>query len=87
MIKQTEYSEISTCKISKNRAVVVSENSQGGYTIAQRMQVIDDDKIVNLFLKGAFVCKDLDTLKLLRDTLTQAIDIEEAKIDEEWDDE
>lgn len=82
---EVAYTEIAKCKVSKNRNVVVSSCSKGGYTIAQQIQVVEDGKIVSLFLKGAIMVKDVSALSDFAHMLLEAVEREQAEIAEEWD--
>lgn len=81
------YTELAKAKISKNRNVVISACSRGGYTIAQQIRVVEDDKITSIFMKGAITVSDLDLLKGMYDAIGVAIEAEEAEIAEDWDEE
>ena len=81
------YTELAKCRAAKNRNVVISGCSKGGYTIAQQLRVIEDDKIISVFMKGAIVFENLEALKGLRDALNDAIDYESADEAEDWDEE
>ena len=81
MAQRIEYSEITRAKVNKNRNVVISSCSKGGYTVAQQIVVNEDDGTqTNLFLKGAIHIDDVESLEALRDALTVAIN--DAK---EWE--
>lgn len=85
---KTEYSEISRAKITEARSIVISECSKGGFTIAQRMEMLDDDgKKAQVFLKGASHINDLQGLYNLRDAINLAIKKIEQGISEadDWD--
>ena len=84
---EVTYTELSKAKVSKNRNVVISACSRGGYTIAQQLRVVEDDKVVSIFMKGAITVADLDLLVGLRDAIGAAIEAEEAEIAEDWDEE
>ncbi len=89
---KAEYKQLASAKITKNRNLVVSECSKGGYTIAQQVMVSDEVSSVSMFMKGAYHIADLDALIAVRDALDVAIgkaieedeaETEEGKID--WD--
>lgn len=86
---KTEYAEISRAKITEARSIVISECSKGGYTIAQRMEVLEDEsgKKTQVFLKGASHINDLQGLYNLRDAINIAIKKIEQGISEadDWD--
>lgn len=74
------YEEISRAKVMKNRNVVISQCSKGGYTVAQQVVVNEDGEETKLFMKGAIRVDDVDGLKALRDAFTVAINEAET-----WD--
>lgn len=69
-----EYYELSKGKISKNKNIVVSVCSKGGFTIAQQLEVSDQNATVAVFLKGALHVNDLSGLENMRDAFTEAIE-------------
>ena len=70
---KAEYKQLSKAKISKNRNLVISECSKGGFTIAQQVVVSDDVSEVSLFMKGAYHVADFDSLVAVRDAFDEAI--------------
>lgn len=82
-----EYSEISSAKITDNRSIVFSDCSKGGYTVAQRMSITENNHTNKVYLKGAFHINDIQGLYELRDACNIAIKkIEERESDEaDWD--
>lgn len=83
-----EYSEISRAKITDTRSIVISECSKGGYTIAQRMDVVEENgEKTQVYLKGASHINDLQGLYNLRDAINLAIKKVEQGISEadDWD--
>ena len=88
MANKIEYSEISRAKITDSRSIIISECSKGGYTIAQRMEVTEENgKKVQVYLKGASHINDLQGLYNLRDAINLAIKKVEDGISEadDWD--
>lgn len=86
--KNVKYFEIANAKISDNRAIVISDCSHGGFTIAQRMDVKEEGHINRVYLKGAFHANDINGLYELRDALNYAIKIIEEReedSDADWD--
>jgi uncharacterized protein YabE (DUF348 family) len=81
-----KYRELSRAKISETKDVVISEclknGERYGYTVAQQVEIEDDGKKMNVFLKGAIRVNDLDYLYNLRDAVLNAID----EIEEEPED-
>lgn len=88
MNNKIEYSEISRAKITDTRSIIISECSKGGYTMAQRMEVIEENgKKTQVYLKGASHINDLQGLYNLRDAINLAIKKVEQGISEadDWD--
>lgn len=85
--KNPEYIEIVSAKVTDNRSIVISDCSNGGFTIAQRMEVKENNHINKIYLKGAFHIKDIHGLYELRDALNYVInEVEERnEEDESWD--
>ena len=68
------YSELSSADIQKNRKIVISECSKGGFTLAQRLEVQEQNgHAMNIFLKNAIHIDDVSGLYNLRDALNIAI--------------
>jgi len=86
---KVEYTEISKARVSDTRHIVISECSKGGYTLAQRMEVLEGegDKKTQVYLKGASHINDLQGLYNLRDAINLAIKKVEQGITEadDWD--
>lgn len=88
MANKIEYTEISKAKITDSRAIIISECSKGGYTLAQRMDVLEDNgKRTQVYLKGASHINDLQGLYNLRDAVNLAIKKIEQGVSEseDWD--
>lgn len=87
MANKVEYSEISRAKITDTRSIIISECSKGGYTMAQRMEVEENGKKTQVYLKGASHINDLQGLYNLRDAINLAIKKIEQGISEadDWD--
>lgn len=88
MMNKIEYSEISRAKITDSRSIIISECSKGGFTMAQRMEVTEENgKKVQVYLKGASHINDLQGLYNLRDAINLAIKKIEQGISEadDWD--
>lgn len=85
--KGTEYSEISSAKVTDNRSIVISDCSRGGFTVAQRMEVTENNHTNKIYLKGAFHVPDIHGLYELRDACNLAIQkVEERESDDaDWD--
>lgn len=80
-----EYSEIADARITDNRSIVISDCSKGGFTIAQRMDVIEDGHTNRIYLKGAIHVNDIQGLYEIRDILNYCIQVVEDRDDENWD--
>lgn len=84
---KVEYNELTRAKVSESRNIVISTCSKGGFTIAQQLQAIENDKTTTVFMKGAFHVDGIEGLQNLRDALNLAIKIfeEEDATKEQWD--
>lgn len=68
------YKELASVKVSKSKELVVSSCSAGGFTIASRMSVVNDDGTPGfIFLKGATRVQNLKQLESVRDMLDAAV--------------
>lgn len=68
------YKELASVKVSKSKELVVSSCSAGGFTIASRMSVVNDDGTPGfIFLKGATRVQTLKQLESVRDMLDAAV--------------
>lgn len=79
------YQELAKAEIQSNRDIVISQRSKGDYTLTQMLRVPEDDRVMNIFLKGGIVIHGLDGLYNLRDALNVAILTIESKVDNEQD--
>ncbi len=70
---KAEYRQLSKARVTKNRNIVISECSKGGFTVAQQLVVSDDQNEVSVFMKGAMHIHDFDALIAVRDALDEAI--------------
>lgn len=66
---KSSFTELANATLSPNRQAVISKLDDGSYTIGQRLEVVDGDKKVNVFLKGALHAKNITSLQNLRDAL------------------
>lgn len=82
-----KYHELSRAKITDSRNIVISSCSKGGFTIAQQLEAKENDKIISVFMKGAFHVEDIHGLYNLRDAVNLAIKIfeENSEDSDEWD--
>ena len=83
-----EYKEISSAKVTEKRTIVISNCSKGGFTIAQRMDVEEGNRMTPVYMKGAFHVADIAGLYNIRDAINIAIkkieDVSEGD-DTNWD--
>lgn len=68
-----KYTPVAKARVNKNRSIVISECSRGGYTLAQQLDVVEDDNIIPVYLKGAFHVDSVDGLVELRDAVNLVI--------------
>lgn len=84
-----DYKELSRAKVSDSRNVIISSCSKGGFTMAQQLEAKEgDDKVISVFMKGAFHLEDIESLYNVRDAINIAIKLSEEKMKErpeEWD--
>lgn len=73
------YDEISRASIGNNRNVVISKCSAGGFTVAQQIELKEEEGSFGTFLKGAIRIKNKESLQNFHD----AIEVALSKIDEE----
>lgn len=74
-MSDVSYIKLSSAVIQEGKNLVISECSKGGYTIAQKVTVPDNDgKKMNLYLKGAIHINDQTGLVNLRDALNVALE-------------
>lgn len=83
---RTKYTQMVSCPISAHRNLVVSKNENGGYTLAQQVEIMDYDKPTRLFMKGATFFPTLDVLRDVRDMFAKAVEIAEDEESTLWDD-
>ena len=82
-----EYTEIARAKITKSRNIVISTCSEGGFTIAQQYEAVENGKVIPIFLKGAFHVDEVSGLYELRDAINLAINKAESENENAWDSE
>lgn len=95
MASKNTYTELAKASIQDNRNVVISsfesEGEKKGFTIAQQIEVEENGKKLNIFLKDGIHVQSIEGLYELRDALNLAIVkyLEEKKNEEEneWDNE
>lgn len=79
MSNSLEYDVLAKARIQSNRDLVISQTSKGGYTIAQKLEVKENNHTIDIFLKSAFHIDDVQGLYNLRDALNTAIGKVEKK--------
>lgn len=84
------YDELARAKSAKNRVIVISECSKGGFTIAQQLSVCEDGKEnTTVFMKGALHVESIESMENLRDALNISIEKANAHVNNEengdWD--
>ena len=84
---KVEYTEIARAKITKSRNIVISTCSEGGFTIAQQYEAVENGKVIPIFLKGAFHVDEVSGLYELRDAINLAINKAESENENAWDNE
>lgn len=70
---RSSFTELANATLSSKRQAVISRLDDGSYTIGQRMEVADNGKVINVFLKGALHAEDLNALQNLRDAINVAL--------------
>lgn len=85
MAKQN-FTEMAKVQLSKVKQLVISRTSNGGFCLAQRLEVEDkeDDRVVGIFLKNAIPIKDIDKLIEIRDVLNAIIN-EVVDAEDDWE--
>jgi len=66
------YNEVARAKISDTRSLVISEYANGGYTMAQLLEVEEKegDEPISVFLKGA-IQTDKEGIKNIKEALNK----------------
>ena len=73
MMSKVTYNEIGSAEISKNRSLVISECSEGGFTLGQKLTVEEGNQKISVFFKGAIHIDDYDGLLHIKDAIDKAI--------------
>ena len=76
-MKQVNFVEIANAMISHNRQAVISRVNDGSYTIGQKIEVKDGDKVIPFFMKGALHAENLQALQNLRDAINVVLEKEQ----------
>lgn len=71
---KTEYNELSSASIQETRDIVISEYSNGGFTLAQRINVNEGNKKTGVYMKNSIHIDNVEGLLNLRDALNVAIE-------------
>lgn len=66
---KSNFVEIANATLSGKRQAVISRLDDGSYTIGQKLEVKEGEKIMHIFLKGALHAEDLNALQNLRDAI------------------
>lgn len=70
--KKMEFTELSKARISDSRNIIISQCDEG-FTIAQQLVTVEGTRPIKIFLKGTLHIESLESLKLLRNTIDDAI--------------
>lgn len=76
-MSKSNFVELANATLSKKRQAVISRLDDGSYTIGQKLEVVDGEKTMNIFLKGALHAEDLNALQNLRDALNVVLSKEQ----------
>lgn len=68
------YKELAFASIQDNRDIVISEFMDGGYTLAQRINVDEGDRKTSMYMKNSIHIPTKEALVNLRDALNTAIE-------------
>lgn len=74
---KSNFTELANSVLSSKRQAVISRLDDGSYTIGQKLEVKDGEKVMQVFLKGALHAENLNSLQNLRDALNVVIDKEQ----------
>lgn len=78
-MNKPKFKKLLRKEINDGRFAVVSETIDGKISLAQQLRAKDEnDKVMHLFLKNAFLFKDIETFEEFREELNK-IDTEELK--------
>ena len=73
MKEKLQYEQYSKAKIANSRNLVISACSNGGFTMAQQIEVNENDNPMYIFLKGAFHIDSISGLIAIRDALNETL--------------
>lgn len=74
---KSNFVELANATLSSKRQAVISRLDDGSYTIGQKLEVKDEEKTMNIFLKGALHAENLEAIQNLRDALNVVLDKEQ----------
>lgn len=81
-----KYDQLGVSKITKNRNCVVSKCDNGGFTIAQQLEVVESSKPTKVFLKGAIFVDSFENFKKLAKMMNDVVAVVEEIEATNWDD-
>lgn len=81
-----KYDQLGVSKITKNRNCVVSKCDNGGFTIAQQLEVVESNKPTKVFLKGAIFVDSFENFKKLAKMMNDVVSVVEEIEATNWDD-
>lgn len=81
-----KYDQLGVSKITKNRNCVVSHCDNGGFTIAQQLEVVEGNKPTKVFLKGAIFVDSFESFKKLAKMMNDVVSVVEEIEATNWDD-
>lgn len=74
---KSNFVELANATLSEKRQAIISRLDDGSYTIGQKLEVKDNGKVMQIFLKGALHADNLLSLQNLRDALNVALEKEQ----------
>ena len=74
---KSNFVELANATLSDKRQAVISRLDDGSYTIGQKLEVKDNDKMMHVFLKGALHAENLEALQNLRDAINVVLEKEQ----------
>lgn len=80
-----KYDQLGVSRITKNRNCVVSKCDNGGFTIAQQLEVVESNKPTKVFLKGAIFVDSFENFKKLAKMMNDVVAVVEEIEATNWD--
>lgn len=80
-----KYDQLGVSRITKNRNCVVSKCDNGGFTIAQQLEVVESSKPTKVFLKGAIFVDSFENFKKLAKMMNDVVAVVEEIEATNWD--